>query len=213
MQHPNLKKNMMTKLTWLFLLIIINAILIVPTCGFAAEVSADDTGKKGILAQIGIDFQTIILQALGFLVVLLVLWKFVFGRIGGLLEERQQEITSRMEKLEADQSELDRLNAETRQRLNEIETEGQAKIQAAIDEGNAERQRILDQARQEASAELERARAEIQREKDEAILELRGTVAEIAIDAASKIIDQTLDAERHQHIIDESISRLPTQNV
>ena len=200
----------MTKLTWFCLLLIINVILIVPTSGFAADASAD---KGGILAQIGIDFQTIILQALGFLVVLLVLWKFVFGRIGGLLEERQQEITSRMEKLEADQSELDRLNAETRQRLNEIEAEGQTKIQAAIDEGNAERQRILDQARQEASAELERARAEIQREKDEAILELRGTVAEIAIDAASKIIDQTLDAEKHQHIIDESISRLPTQNV
>ncbi len=200
----------MTKLTWLLLLIIINVTLIVPTSGFAAEASAE---KQGILAQIGIDFQTIILQALGFLVVLLVLWKFVFGRIGGLLEERQQEITSRMEKLEADQSELDRLNDETRQRLNEIEAEGQTKIQAAIDEGNAERQRILDQARQEASAELDRARAEIQREKDEAILELRGTVAEIAIDAASKIIDQTLDAEKHQHIIDESISRLPTQNV
>ncbi len=200
----------MTKSTWFLLLIIINVILIGPISGFAAEASAE---KQGILAQIGIDFQTIILQALGFLVVLLVLWKFVFGRIGGLLEERQQEITSRMEKLEADQSELDRLNTETRQRLNEIEAEGQAKIQAAIDEGNAERQRILDQARQEASTELERARAEIQREKDEAILELRGTVAEIAIDAASKIIDQTLDAEKHQHIIDESISRLPTQNV
>ena len=203
----------MKKLSWLFLLIIINVILIVPTSGFAAEASSDE---KGLLAQIGIDPQTVILQAwvgLGFLIVLLVLWKFVFGRVGGLLEERQQEITSRMEKLEADQRELDRLNAETRQRLNEIETEGQAKIQAAIDEGNAERQRILDQARQEASMELERARAEIQREKDEAILELRGTVAEIAIDAASKIIDQTLDAEKHQHIIDESISRLPTQNV
>jgi F-type H+-transporting ATPase subunit b len=175
-------------------------------CAFAAE------GGGGLLGAIGIHPQTVILQALGFLVVLLVLWKFVFGRVGGLLEERQKEITSRMEKLEADQRELDRLNAETRQRLNEIETEGQAKIQAAIDEGNVERQCILDGARQEAGAELERARAEIQREKEEAILELRGTVAEIAIDAASKIIDQALDAEKHQHIIDESISRLPTQN-
>ena len=199
----------MTKLTWLFLLIIIKVIF-VPTSGFAAEASS---GNAGLLALIGINPQIVILQALGFLIVLLVLWKFVFGRVGGLLEERQQEITSRMEKLEADQRELDRLNTETRQRLNEIEAEGQAKIQAAVDEGNAERQRILDQARQEASAELERARVEIQREKDEAILELRGTVAEIAIDAASKIIDQTLDAEKHQHIIDESISRLPTQNV
>ncbi len=163
------------------------------------------------MGAIGLDPKTIILQALGFLIVLLVLWKFVFGRVGGLLEERQNEITSRMEKLETDQQELDRLNAETRQRLNEIEAEGQAKIQAAINEGNVERQRILDRARQEVSAELEKARAEIQREKDEAILELRGTVAEVAIDAASKIIDQALDAEKHQHIIDESIRRLPAQ--
>ncbi|MDE0185037.1 MAG: F0F1 ATP synthase subunit B [Candidatus Poribacteria bacterium] len=176
---------------------------------FAAEAGGDG---GGLLGAIGIDPQTIILQVIGFLVVLFVLWKFVFGRIGGLLDDRQLEITSRMEKLEADQLELDRLNAETRQRLSEIESEGQAKIQAAIDEGNAERQRILDTARQDAGAELEKARAAIQREKEEAILELRGTVAEIAIDAAGKIIDQTLDAEKHRHIIDESIGRLPAQN-
>lgn len=196
----------MNKQSNLILAICIFSFIVLP-CASAAE-----GGGGGLLGAIGIDPQTIILQVIGFLVVLLVLWKFVFGRVGGLLEERQVEITSRMEKLEADQLELDRLNSETRQRLSDIEAVGQAKIQAAIDEGNAERQRILDSARQEAGAELERARAEIQREKEEAILELRGTVAEIAIDAASKIIDQTLDAEKHQHIIDESISRLPTQN-
>lgn len=193
------------------------SVLILAFCAFTIAAipfafAAEAGGGGGLLGAIGIDPQTIILQVIGFLVVLLVLWKFVFGRIGGLLDDRQQEITSRMEKLEADQHELDRLNAETRQRLSEIESEGQAKIQAAIDEGNAERQRILDAARQDAALELEKARTAIQREKEEAILELRGTVAEIAIDAAGKIIDQTLDAEKHRHIIDESIGRLPAQN-
>ena len=178
-------------------------------CAFAAEGGSEG---GGLLGAIGIDPQTIILQVIGFLVVLFVLWKFVFSRVGGLLDERQQEITARMAKLEADQHELDQLNSETRQRLSEIENEGQAKIQAAIDEGNAERQRILENAREEAGLELERARAAIQREKEDAILELRGTVADIAIDAAGKIINQTLDAEKHQQIIDESISRLPTRN-
>ena len=177
--------------------------LIIPTGAFAAE------GGGGLLGAIGIDPQTVILQALGFLIVLLVLWKFVFGRVGGLLEARQNEIVSRMNKLEADQRELDRLTAETRQRLNDIEAEAQSKIQAAIEEGNAERQRILDRARQDAAAELERARAEIQREKEGAILELRGIVAEVAIGAASQIIDQELDTERHQHIIDQYMRHLP----
>ena len=183
-------------------------ILVITSNSFAADANGN------ILAQIGIDPQTILLLVIGFLVLLFVLWKLVFVRVGGLLENRQNEIVSRMDKLESDQQELDRLTAETRQRLNDIEAEGQAKIQAAIEQGNTERQAIIDEARREAATELERARAEIQREKEGAILELRGIVAEIAIDAASQIIDQKLDADGHQHIIDEYLNRMPetTQN-
>lgn len=173
---------------------------------FAAE--APEGG--GLLALLGIDPKTIIIQAIGFLVVLAVLWKFVFGKVGGLLEERRTEITTQSEQLRADREELDRLTAETRQRLADIETEAQTKIQAAIEQGNTERQQILAQARQDADDEVARARAEIQREKDEAISELRGVVAELAIDTASKIISEELNAERHQRIIDASINRLPT---
>ena len=175
---------------------------------FAAEVSA---GDGGLLSLLGIDPKTITIQVIGFLIVLAVLWKFVFGRVGGLLEDRRNEISTQLEQLRTDRDELDRLTTETRQRLADIETEAQARIQAAIEQGNAERQQILAQARQEADDEVTRARAEIQREKDEAISELRGVVAELAIDAASKIISEELNAERHQHIIDASISRLPTE--
>ncbi len=186
--------------------------------GFAAAgnaFAADEPhaeGGGGLLALLGIDPQTIIIQVIGFLVVLLVLWKFVFGKVGGLLDERRNEVAEQSAQLQADREELDRLTAETRQRLSDIETEAQAKIQAAIEQGNVERQQILAQARQEAADEVERARAEIQREKDEAILELRGVVAELAIDAAGKIISAELNAERHQQIIDASIRRLPERD-
>ncbi|MYF99954.1 F0F1 ATP synthase subunit B [Candidatus Poribacteria bacterium] len=174
------------------------------TSVFAAEAPSGG----GLLSDLGIDPKTILVQALGFLVVLAILWKFVFGKVGGLLEERRNEINTQIEQLKTDREELDRLTAETRQRLGDIENESQAKIQAAIDQGNAERQQIVDQARQEASDEIARARAEIQREKDDAISELRGVVAELAIDAAGKIISAELSPERHQNIIDASISRL-----
>ena len=173
----------------------------------AAEAPADD---GSLLSLLGIDPKTIIIQVIGFLIVLAVLWKFVFGKVGGLLDDRRTEIVTQLDQLKTDREELDRLTAETRQRLADIETEAQTKIQAAIEHGDAERQQILTQARQEAEDEVARARAEIQREKDEAIAELRGVVAELAIDAASKIISEELTAERHQHIIDASISRLPT---
>ncbi len=178
------------------------------TSVFAAETPA---GEGGLLSDLGIDPKTLVVQVIGFLVVLAILWKFVFGKVGGLLEERRTEIVTQLEQLKTDREELDQLTAETRQRLGDIENESQAKIQAAIEQGNTERQQIVAQARQEAEDEIVRARAEIQREKDEAISELRGVVAELAIDAASKIISAELTPERHQNIIDASISRLSAE--
>ncbi len=173
--------------------------------------AADEPAEGGLLGLLGIDPQTIIIQTLGFLVVLVVLWKFVFGKVGGLLDERRTDIANQIEQLKTDREELDRLTTETRQRLGDIENEAQAKIQTAIEQGNTERQQIVAQARQEAEDEIARARAEIQREKDDAILELRGVVAELAVDAASKIISAELNPERHQSIIDASISRLSAE--
>ena len=173
--------------------------------------AADAPAEAGLLGLLGIDPKTIIMQAIGFLVVLLVLWKFVFGKVGGLLEERRTEIVTQLEQMKTDREELDRLTAETRQRLGDIENESQAKIQSAIEQGNIEREQIVAQARQEAEYEIVRARAEIQREKDDAISELRGVVAELAIDAAGKIISAELTPERHQNIIDASINRLSAE--
>ena len=73
--------------------------------------AADPPAEGGLLGLLGIDPKTIILQVIGFLVVLLVLWKFVFGKVGGLLEERRTEIVTQLEQLKTDREELDRLTA------------------------------------------------------------------------------------------------------
>jgi len=183
-----------------------------PVMTFAADETdhgSPDQTDGGLLEAMGLKPKLIIIQAAGFLIVLLVLNKFVFGKVGGILAARQDEIVSRMNKLESDQAGLDQLTSETQQRLNEIGVEARAKIQEAVERGELERQQILEQARQEATAQIEHARAEIQRDKDSAILELREQIAEIAINVASQVIDQQLDQATHQHIIDEYVSRLP----
>ena len=191
-------------------------LVLTPVIAFTADETdhgSSDHSNGGLLEAMGLNPKLIITQAAGFLIVLFVLNKLVFGKVGGILADRQSEIVSRMNKLETDQAELDRLTAETTQRLNQIEAEAQQKIRTAIDQGNEERQQILETARQDAANQVDQARAEIQREKEEAILELRGIVSEIAIDAASKIIDQQLDVESHRHIVDEYIGQLSLDSV
>ena len=162
-----------------------------------------------LIHNLGIDPKTIFIQVIGFLIVLFILWKFAFGRVGGIIENRRNEIANRMKNLEDDQQELERLQSETQKRLDEIESESQAKIQAAIEAANAERQSILEQARQESEEILQRSREEIQREKEIAILELRAKVADLAIEAAGKILDAALDEGRHRKLVDDFITQLP----
>jgi len=158
-----------------------------------------------LLKDLGIEYQYIIIQVIGFLIVLFILWKFAFGKIGGLLENRRNEIADRLKTLESRQQDLERLKAEAQQRLNEIESESQAKIQEAIDEANAERGKIIEQTRQEAAQIIEGAREEIQRQKEVAIGELRSTVADLAIASAERILELELDEEKHRKLIDAQV--------
>lgn len=164
---------------------------------------------ESLLHDLGIDLKAIIIQAIGFLLLLTVLWRFAFGKIGQVLEARRNEIHSRIQKLEEGQRELEHLKAELQNRLDQIETEARTKLQNAINEANAEKGRIVERARQEAESELARAFAEIQAEKERAISELRANVADLAIAAAEKILEANLDDQKHRKLVDDFIKQLP----
>lgn len=167
---------------------------------------------EGLLHDLGIDLKAIIIQAIGFICLFLILKRYVFGMVGGLLESRRREIFERDRKLALEQAEAERLSSEIRQRLAEVEAEARARIQSAIVQADQERERILDDARVKALRQIESATDEIQREKDRALLELRAHLADLAIAMASKIIDENLDDERNRRLTDSIIRGIPESN-
>lgn len=164
-----------------------------------------------ILHDLGIDLSTLIIQMIGFAVLFFVLRKYVFGIIAQAIEDRKRDIRERMEGLDADRAELDRLHEEARRRLEEIETEAREKMQAAVDQANAERGRILEHTQQEAERELEKARNTIRREKESAVAELRAQVGDLAVEIAGRILNSTLDATEHRKVVDEFIAQMPSK--
>ncbi|MXY50242.1 MAG: F0F1 ATP synthase subunit B [Gemmatimonadetes bacterium] len=164
-----------------------------------------------ILHDLGIDLSTLIIQMIGFAVLFFVLRKYVFGMIAQAIEDRKRDIRDRMEGLDADRAELDRLHEEARRRLEDIETEAREKMQAAVDQANAERGRILEHTQQEAERELEKARNTIRREKEYAVAELRAQVGDLAVEIAGRILNSTLDATEHRKVVDEFIAQMPSK--
>ena len=163
-----------------------------------------------ILHDLGIDLSTLIIQMIGFAILFFVLKKYVFGMIGRAIEDRKRDIRDRMDRLDADRTELDRLHEEARRRLEEIEAEAREKVQAAVDQANEERGRILAQVQQDSDRELEKARNTIRREKEYAVAELRAQVGDLAVEIAGRVLNSTLDAAEHRKVVDEFIAQLPT---
>ncbi len=144
-----------------------------------------------------------------FIVLLFLLRRFAWKPLLEALHTREESIRSSIEKSEQAKAEAERLLEE-----NKLQLAGAAsEVRRLIKEGevNAERRRteIEHEARQKAERRLKEAEEEILRFKEEALVQLRGEVADLAISAASKILDETLDEKRHKKIIDAALAKLP----
>ena len=80
-------------------------------------------------------------------------------------------------------------------------------LQKALKEAEQLRTDLVGKARAEAEQIVARAREQIAREKDQAIAELRAQVADIAVEAASRIVKSSLTEDAQRKLVDDYIPR------
>lgn len=153
-------------------------------------------------------WQTLVTQLTGFTLVVLVFWRYLWGPIQGIIDARRDEVEHEYSDAENDRKAAAELKAEYEQHLANIDSEMRAKITEAAKEGQALREDIVAEARKKAEQVLTRADEEIGREKDKAILEIKMRVADLAVNAASKLIDERLDDDKHRQLVDKYIDEL-----
>ncbi|OJV94737.1 MAG: ATP synthase F0 subunit B [Chloroflexi bacterium 54-19] len=147
-------------------------------------------------AQLGISLGNLIFQALGFAILMFVLWRFAYKPLLRILDERRDRAQEIVEKSDQIKKDLSETEARTRGELEKARTEAQA----IIAEARATRDRIVGDARDAAAAaaaaENERARAELAREREQAVAQLRRETADLAIAAATRVIGRELSTNK-----------------
>jgi F-type H+-transporting ATPase subunit b len=78
-----------------------------------------------------------------------------------------------------------------------------------VKEAEQVRTDLMAKARADADQAMARAREQMQREKDQAIAELRAHVADIAVEAASRIVKSSLTEEAQRRLVDDFVKELP----
>ncbi len=147
-------------------------------------------------------------QVVGFILVVLVLLKFVKPFLAKLLGERTQQFEKSFGDLERDTAETARKLEEIKEQLAKAEEESKRRLKRAMEEASRARERLLSEAAAQGQTELERSRVEIQTERDKAILELRQETAELTLKAAGHVIRSAMDETSHGKMVDKYLADL-----
>jgi F-type H+-transporting ATPase subunit b len=148
---------------------------------------------------------TLIAELLIFLVMLGVLYRFAWGPLLRILNERRDRIQQGVEATERAKRELEEAERERQAKLDEARHEAQAMLDRIAKQAEDLRKELEAKAREQAEGLIAKARAEIQQERQKAVQDLRLQVADLAVLAAGRIIGESLDAKKHRELIERAI--------
>lgn len=150
---------------------------------------------------------TLIIQMLVFALLIWAVMTFAWPKILGAMEERSRKIAQGLEAANEGQQSL----AQAQIRADEVIGEARERATHIIDQAQKRANEIVEQAKTQASAEGARlvasAQSQIELESTRARESLRKDVANLAIGAASKVLEREIDPKTHA----ELLNKLATQ--
>lgn len=157
----------------------------------------------GLVEGLGVNWAVLVTQIVTFIILLVLLRVVAYKPLMKMLDERSRRIKESLEEAEKVRQESIQAEDQVRRQLEEASREGQERISRALKAGEEMKTKAQAEARQQADALLQRARHEIQMERDEAINGVRREFADLTVMAAGKVIEESLDKEKHRELIDK----------
>ena len=161
------------------------------------------------MAELGFHLPSLIVYLVNFVILLGILYAVGYKPILRMLDQRSERIRESVETVERVRQEAASQQEDMQKRLEEARQEGQALLAQAREMADRYREEERQKARQEAEAFIAKARVDIQRERDEALEQVRRQFAELAIVAAERVIERSLDPTIHRDIIEKVLEDSP----
>ncbi|WP_203248456.1 F0F1 ATP synthase subunit B [Sporosarcina beigongshangi] len=172
---------------------------------------AADGGAASGLAKLnnpnGLNLGDIIVTVAFFTILMLLLKKFAWGPLMGIMDQRAQLISNEIEAAEKSRLESQKLLEEQRELLKEARENAQSIVENARKQGETQRDELIITARAEANRMKEAAVLEIATEKDKAVAAVREEFVSLSILAASKVLGKEISEEDNRALIEETIAK------
>ncbi|MDD3023282.1 MAG: F0F1 ATP synthase subunit B [Syntrophomonadaceae bacterium] len=144
--------------------------------------------------------------AVNFFVLLALVYKFGYGPINAMLEQRTNTIEGSLKHAEEVKVEVEQMRKETAANLAESRKEAQEIVGRATKAAEEAKNELLAKAKEEATSMRNKATAEIQAATVQAKVELRDTAVTLAIMAAEKVLSRAINDADQKNMVKQFVS-------
>lgn len=154
------------------------------------------------------ELPSVIITLVSFLVLFLVLRKFLHGPVTNFIQERQDNIQSDIDESKVLKQEAMDLKADYEERMERAKLEGQEIVENSRVRASELEESMLEEAKEEVRTVKERAKKDIEREREKAYEDVKESAGEMAILIASKIMEKDMNLENQNVLIDKFIDEV-----
>ena len=151
---------------------------------------------------------TLIGQSIAFFIFVAFCWKFIWPFLIRAMRERQETLAAGLENAAKAERDLQHAQARVEEALNEA----RAQARGIVDEARGQAAQMVENAKGDAESERARilaaAQSDVAQEVNRAKETLRAQVAELAVAGAEKILEASIDRERHDALLNRIAAQL-----
>ncbi len=154
------------------------------------------------------EINEVIWGTVGFLTVLLFLWKFGAPAIKKTMDARTERIRTDLESAEAQRTEAQDVLAQYQAQLADARGEAARIIEEARQAADETKRSLEAQYQAEVDERRQRELADIDGMKAQAMAQLRSEVTELAIGAAEQVVQRNLDRDANVALVEQYIDQV-----
>ena len=147
---------------------------------------------EGIVDTFGIDWPMLVAQAINFLIVALVIWKFAFKNILSTIKEREKQISDSLKNADRIKLELEETEKKQQETLQEASLSAKQTVSEAQEKAKAFIEEQKEDARKQAEEIISKAKASMEQEREKVLKEAREEIASLVILTTSKVLEKEL---------------------
>lgn len=159
-----------------------------------------------IMEGLGIDFRLVLIQTTNFLILFLILKKWVYPPFIKFLEARALKIKESLEASEKMRTELKSFEVEKELTRKAIATEAQKTIEKSRSEAQEEKEKIIREARVSGEKIVTEAKVQGDLAKERSIKEAQQTAIDLALELSKKVLGQ-VDEAQARRLIKQSLEK------